>query len=43
MRDHLIDARALLLQARQSEADERLRRSIRKSAAKKRVAVKAVR
>ncbi|HEV2275183.1 MAG TPA: FadR/GntR family transcriptional regulator [Acidobacteriaceae bacterium] len=29
MRDHLIDARALLLRARQAEADERLRRSIR--------------
>jgi GntR family transcriptional regulator, transcriptional repressor for pyruvate dehydrogenase complex len=43
MRDHLIDARALLLQARQSEADERLRKSIGKNTAKKRVAVKAVR
>jgi GntR family transcriptional regulator, transcriptional repressor for pyruvate dehydrogenase complex len=41
MRDHLIDARALLLQARQSEADERLRKSIRKNTAKKRLAVKA--
>jgi GntR family transcriptional regulator, transcriptional repressor for pyruvate dehydrogenase complex len=41
MRDHLIDARALLLQARQSQADERLRKSIRKNSARKRSAVKA--
>ena len=41
MRDHLIDARALLLQARQSEADERLRKSIGKNSARKRSAVKA--
>jgi GntR family transcriptional repressor for pyruvate dehydrogenase complex len=37
MRQHLVDARALLLQARQSEANERLRRSIRKNTAKKRL------
>ena len=43
MRDHLIDARALLLQARQSEADERLRKSIGKNTARKRSAVKATR
>src|ERR1700691_6307060 len=43
MRDHLIDARALLLQARQSEADERLRKSIRKNTARKRLSVKAAR
>jgi GntR family transcriptional regulator, transcriptional repressor for pyruvate dehydrogenase complex len=41
MRNHLIDARALLLQARQSQADERLRSSIRKNTARKRVSVKA--
>jgi GntR family transcriptional repressor for pyruvate dehydrogenase complex len=41
MRDHLIDAPAHLLQAQQSEADERLRKSIRKNTAKKRLAVKA--
>jgi GntR family transcriptional regulator, transcriptional repressor for pyruvate dehydrogenase complex len=43
MRDHLIDVRALLMQARQSEADERLRKSIRRNTAKKRLAGKAVR
>jgi hypothetical protein len=43
MRDHLIDVRALLLQARQSEAGERLRKSIRKDTAKKPLAVKTVR
>jgi GntR family transcriptional repressor for pyruvate dehydrogenase complex len=41
MRDHLIDARALLLQARQSEADDRLRKSIRKNTASKRLSAKA--
>jgi len=43
MRDHLIDARALLLRARQSEADERLRKSIRQNTARRRLAAKAVR
>jgi DNA-binding FadR family transcriptional regulator len=43
MRDHLIDARALLLQARQSEANERLRKSIRKDTAPKRLSAKATR
>ena len=43
MCDHLNDARAPPLQAPQSEADERLRKSIGKNTAKKRVAVKAVR
>jgi hypothetical protein len=36
----LIDARSLLLQARQSEADERLRKSIGKNTARKRSAVR---
>jgi GntR family transcriptional repressor for pyruvate dehydrogenase complex len=40
MRDHLIDARALLLRARQSQADERLRKSIRQNTASKRLAGK---
>jgi hypothetical protein len=41
MRDHLIDARAQLLQARQSEADDRLRKSIRKNTARKRLSARA--
>jgi GntR family transcriptional regulator, transcriptional repressor for pyruvate dehydrogenase complex len=43
MRDHLIDARALLLRARQSQADERLRKSIRQNTASKRLAGKTAR
>jgi GntR family transcriptional repressor for pyruvate dehydrogenase complex len=43
MRDHLIDARALLLRARQSQADERLRKSIRQNKAGKRLAGKTAR
>jgi GntR family transcriptional repressor for pyruvate dehydrogenase complex len=41
MRDHLLDARSLLLQAQQAQANERLRKSISQHTVKKQPAAKA--